>query len=201
MKKFEHGVMMLRVELMSFYKSYHKDHPMEDLTRLSNLSMKMLGTPSQPKLKTKGMETWGILLFCVAMLHEHSGKMQADYKPLVEAGECLVEHVRIMKSNGYKLSPATQQRLATTLLRHVALIKPYVPMLPKHHLWVHMIKKSLLQGNPWKYANFLNESLNKNLKNCCKHASQLTFETTVLWKATEAIPQALGRKRKYDFGS
>ena len=59
----------------------------------------------------------------------------------------------------------------------------------------------LLQGNPWKYANFLNESLNKNLKNCCKHASQLTFESTVLWKATEAIPQALGRKRKYDFGS
>ena len=77
-EKFEHGVMMLRVELMSFYKSYHKDHPMEDLTRLSNLSMKMLGTPSQPKLKTKGMETWGILLFCVAMLHKHSGKMQTD---------------------------------------------------------------------------------------------------------------------------
>ena len=56
---------------------------------------------------------------------------------------------------------------------------------PKHHLMFHLIHRTNFQGNPTKYATWLDESLNKQLKQCCKHASMITFERVVLLKARD----------------
>ena len=68
--------------------------------------------------------------------------------------------------------------------------------LPKHHLIVHPILESLEKGNPWFYAAWLDESLNKDLKRACKDASQLTFEYVVLNKMREILKAKRVLKRR-----
>ena len=40
--------------------------------------------------------------------------------------------------------------------------------IPKRHVIVHILERMPDFGNPKKYANWLDESLNKDLKQCCR---------------------------------
>jgi hypothetical protein len=62
---------------------------------------------------------------------------------------------------------------------HVALMTTDL-MIPKHHLLFHLIVNSKYFGNPSAYATWLDESLNKLLKACCRQTSQSTFDRSVL---------------------
>ena len=70
---FHAAVLAIRVELNQFYGARHRAHPTEGLTRISSFRHKTLGDPSDPKLRAKGAETWGFLLFlvlhCTAKFH------------------------------------------------------------------------------------------------------------------------------------
>ena len=77
--------------------------------------------------------------------------------------------------------------------RHMVLVRDY-GTIPKHHQWLHGLLRQSTLGNARLYWNFLDESLNKVLKGCCKHASQATFEPTVLSKMRVSLLES--RKRK-----
>ena len=79
---------------------------------------------------------------------------------------------------------------------HMQMMESEECYLPKHHLIVHPILESLDRGNPWFYAAWLDESLNKDLKAACKNASQLTFEFVVLNKMREILKAKRGFKRR-----
>ena len=64
--------------------------------------------------------------------------------------------------------------------RHVALVGPLGNLTPKLHVMWHMLLDTRFKGNPARYANWLDESLNKVLRGACRNASQATFEATVL---------------------
>ena len=51
------AVHMLRGDLWAWYKERHEKFPTKNLTRLADLTPKMLGTPEAPLLKTQGAET------------------------------------------------------------------------------------------------------------------------------------------------
>lgn len=72
-------------------------------------------------------------------------------------------------------------------LHHLALMAQYDCFVPKHHIVVHLLRKSGFQGNPLVYATWLDESLNKLLKAACKNASAATFYTTVLLKMRDLL--------------
>ena len=57
------AVMCLKAQLFRWYSDRARKHPEEALTRLADLTYKMVGTKSRPKLKTKAAETWGLLIF------------------------------------------------------------------------------------------------------------------------------------------
>ena len=80
-------------------------------------------------------------------------------------------------------------------VRHVALMVPYDSFVPKHHLLFHLLQKSAYQGNPAKYATWLDESLNKVLKAACKHAAAITFEQSVLFRMRGLLREGRGQKR------
>ena len=54
--------------LRQWYKRRHSRFPDEKLTRASNMTQKMLGEPTDQKLKARGAEVWGILLCLVEEL-------------------------------------------------------------------------------------------------------------------------------------
>ena len=83
------AVLVLRAALMRFYKQRHRDHPTEQLTQLSDLTPKMLGSRVAKRLKTKGAETWGFALFALAELRCHLHRLPPLGARLLRAGENL----------------------------------------------------------------------------------------------------------------
>ena len=72
-------------------------------------------------------------------------------------------------------------------------------MTPKHHLVIHLLAKLERQGAPSVYATWLDEGLNRALKESCESTSQLTFEASVLSRMEDRLSSmrkgALKRKR------
>jgi hypothetical protein len=73
------------------------------------------------------------------------------------------------------------------MLIHLELMRPFDLFVPKHHVILHALGEANDKGNPWLYASWLDESLNKVLKGCCRNASQITFEEVVLSKISEVL--------------
>ena len=69
------------------------------------------------------------------------------------------------------------------------LLRPPDIFTPKFHVIFHALSQTGTLGNPGYYACWLDESLNKALKACCRHASQATFEEVVLHKTKETLKQ------------
>ena len=58
-----------------------------------------------------------------------------------------------------------------------------------------LVMRSVVHGNPWLDATFLDESLNKELKQCCRFSHQATFEYTVILKITEVLKRLAEKRR------
>ncbi len=72
-------------------------------------------------------------------------------------------------------------------LHHLALMAHFDCFVPKHHIVVHLLRKTGFQGNPMVYSTWLDESLNKLLKAACKNVSAATFYKSVLLKMRDLL--------------
>ena len=102
-------VLLLRHQLMAWYKARHAAMPTENLTRLTDLTVKMLGSRASPKLKLKGAETWGMMLFLVDRLGLFSARLGQTGRRLKAAGDALVHMVDIWKAHGRVLPSVAQE--------------------------------------------------------------------------------------------
>jgi len=96
----QRAVSACRVQLTQWYKRRHQENPTEGLTRLNDLTVKMLGTSMAPLLKTKGAETWGLALFLMYQYEQYRQRLGAQWQRLHRAGGCIVRVVNILQ--GYK---------------------------------------------------------------------------------------------------
>jgi len=101
-------ILAMRSELMAWYKTRHTLYPHENLTRVSDFTPKMIGTFNDPKMKTKAMETYGMLLFLVDMLAKYGGVV-GDAPKLMEAGQMLVRYIAIVRASPINMSAADLQ--------------------------------------------------------------------------------------------
>ena len=104
------AVLMLRSALMAFYTRHHAENPKDKLTRVADLTVKMLGKSTQHRLKTKGAETWGVALFLISELQsEKAGKLD-DRDRLLLAGQALEKVVRTWQGHDWTIPrPACQE--------------------------------------------------------------------------------------------
>ena len=168
------------------------------LTKISDLNRKSIGEKSKPTLKTKGAETWTLILFLLDEFKKHADRLGTDGAVMFEAGDQLRKMNRIFHDSGPVISPADQKNAFEYYSRHMALMRTYEVFTPKHHIIFHMLKKMDYQGNPALYATWLDESLNKMLKKSCKETSQMTFEITILMRMRRVLKDAVGTaKRKF----
>jgi hypothetical protein len=101
------AVLVLRHRLMAWYKETRSVNP--GLTQLSDLTIKMIGSASDPKLNSKGAETWGLLLFLLSELKAHRGRSGATGERYLEAGLSLQRVVVIFKSCGPRVPDESRQ--------------------------------------------------------------------------------------------
>ena len=73
------------------------------MSRLSDLTPKMLGTFGSQKLKTKAMETFFVLRFLIDTLRKYLHRLGPDFRRLLAACETLAEYVAILKGHGPRL--------------------------------------------------------------------------------------------------
>jgi len=114
------AVLLLKAQLMDFYKEHHRQHPTKPLTRISDLTVKMVGTRNDPRCKTKGAETFGMTVFLTGLLLKYAALLGADGKRLQRAGSALLRMVEIWAESGHVMDQAARQESGLTGTKSVA---------------------------------------------------------------------------------
>jgi len=99
------AVLVFKGHLKRFYKWWHNQNPDRPLTRITDVTPKMIGDKNDMKCKTKGAETWGLLLFMQWIFRLYGAALpQLDdfMEPAayLEAADAVVELCRIMDTSG-----------------------------------------------------------------------------------------------------
>ena len=184
------AITSLRTALHSWYRDEQSAGRFH--SRVDAVTPKMIGTSGHHNLKLKAMEAYGFVQFLVYSMQTY--QVSED---LVAAGKLLVQLVELMKASPARLSTETIQQMLSLWKQHMAIMETHECYVPKHHLMYHCILRSVFHGNPWLDSTFLDESLNKELKQCCRYAHQLTFESTVILKITEVLKRLLAKRRMH----
>ena len=192
------AVLLFRHELMQWYKDRHRECPDENLTRLADFTAKMMGTRHSKACKTKGAETYGLLVFLVFFLGKHTDKLGSRGVRLQRAGHALQRMVGVWKvaaGDGSRcLTGSAQQRAFNFYCEHMQLMAPEDAFTPKHHIMMHLLVNTRDLGNPLLYATWRDEALNKTLKLACRETSRTGFERTLLLRMREIL-RPKGRPR------
>ena len=84
----------------------------------------MVGTHAKPKCKTKGAETWSLLLFLVDELTRLQGRVGENSQRLMQAGRCLSDMVFLWRQCPWSVSAAVTEDVRAKL---------YPPSVAKKH--------------------------------------------------------------------
>jgi hypothetical protein len=98
------AVLGFRHDLMAWYKTTDAT-----VTQVSDFRVKMVGTQGEPKCKTKGAETWGLMLFLLSLLTRHANSLGARGATYLAAGHALKHVVDTFRSCGMLVPPEAQQ--------------------------------------------------------------------------------------------
>ena len=189
------GCLAIRFASAGFYKRRHIASPTENVTRISRLGSKHVGSPEERTLKTKGAQTWGMLLSLLDFLEGRANEVE-DGAKLLQAGRALARLVTHWDNAPWAMPTATQQACVDAWVEFLVLTEGYEDMkTPKRHLMTHLVCSARTVGNPKQYANWLNESLNRTLRATCRHTSQQTFALSVMLRMKEIL-RSKGVKRR-----
>ena len=187
----EKSTIVLNNRLEQFYLKYHREHPRTDLSRIKTIKRSSLGDQTYRTVKTKGAETYGLLLFFKEELGYHTFAEKHLYLACCTA---LVDLVQLWDRCGWVL---TEIEIAETYRHWNRFVSVSYGLesleQPKRHLADHLIDQIRHFGNPRYYGTWRDESLNKPLRRACRDVSQLTFEASVLSGMRYLLEDELGR--------
>ena len=190
------AILSMRAALMSWYKARHAENPSECLTRVADFSAKTVGNASKQVLKTKGAETYGILMFSLFILNKYGARIGPQWQRLLKAGKCLADIVKIWQEHDWIIPKAKRAEMMKLYCEHIALMVIFACFVPKHHLVFHLLHNAKYHGNPARYSTWLDESLNKLLKAACKNACSARFDPSALLRMRKLLKSRRGRDRR-----
>lgn len=191
------AILLLRGEMFDWYTKWESEHPSDQVTKMGDLTLKMIGrTAATSKLKLKAMETFWFLRFLLDLLQRYLNQLPPVAERLMEAGHCLCEYINLLRNCGTNVPVETARSVHRCWLRFRTLSR-VVPEVegPKLHLMLHVAHRIAMQGNPWHTATWLDETLNKMLKQTLRNCHQATFESQGFAKMTHNLQKAAKRRR------
>jgi hypothetical protein len=185
-------IALLKVELFRFYTEQQQlGH---SVTRIANLTAKMVGTSGSKALKLKAMETLWVCKFLITALEKYRAKLPSA-RLFLDTGRLLISFIDHLKACGPNLN-LTEQQHALDLYKHfMKAAEPMESFTPKFHLMFHVILRVGFQGNPILYQTFQDEGLNKVLKRVLRYCHQAAFERMALVKVSEALRRSSVKRR------
>jgi len=188
------SVHAIRHELRTWYRQRSEAHPDEVLTKVK-WGRKTVGDSHERALRLKASQTWTFLLFLIAQLEKHVRRLGAEGARLLAAAKALENFVRLFSAAAPHLTSDQIQEAWSRWKQHLALTQEIPELqIPKRHVMFHLLEKLPFLGNPRYYSNWLDESLNRMLKDACRQISQQTFEESLLLRMPELL-QSYFRKR------
>jgi hypothetical protein len=132
----------------------------------------------------KAAEVRGLLPFFVHLVREFQFDICGTNGPvLLEAMESLEEFVSTFMQASRSLRPSVQARLLELYLKYVScLSRVGCPLIPKHHLVMHMVQRSATLGNFRFYWCYWDEGINGFIAHIAKSAHRTTFALTCYYK-------------------
>lgn len=103
------AVLQLRNMMWNWYRERAKSHPLENLTRLNDLTVKMIGSRTRPRLKAKAAETWSFLLFSESLAVRFTNVLGPHGQLWVEAARSLIGYIETCKTYPVLMPPAAVQ--------------------------------------------------------------------------------------------
>ena len=107
----------IKSDLVRFYHQFHEDHPRRSITKVGKFSRNILGDSGQ-RLKTKGAETYGVLLYLLSKLLA-LGDALPDGARMLRAGGALEKLVALWRDAGPVLTEAEQAMSLLLWMTHL----------------------------------------------------------------------------------
>jgi hypothetical protein len=174
------SIMQIRQKLWAWYSVQERENPDQQLTRLDDLTVKMLGPRDEPEMKSKGAETKCLIPFCVYLLRQHTEALGSKGRILVKCGEALIGFMDVLKSSPRRMDVESLQRLHDHTLNLILYWDGAgLAFKPKMHLLVHLVHFASWSGNPSYHTTFADEGMNKILADIARSAHRAVFEYRV----------------------
>jgi hypothetical protein len=188
------AILQIRHALGGFYRAHDRENPGAPLTRISRFSKRLVGTPSDRKLSTKGAETWGFLLFLRRELAHRQSASGPHGPQMLRAASCLVRLYEGWTKAGTNLKRAEVQASFDAWNGFLRASEGMELRIPKRHLVAHLLERLPFWGNPRGFAAWVDEALNRDLKASCRAISQATFEPFLLLRMRHRLRKLAERR-------
>ena len=196
------SVLAMRHELWNWYQFEARAHPERHLHRLEDLVVTMLGKEHAPKLSTKAAETKTLVDYCRSQLRRWFHSIADEQKNCyMNCADGLVHMISIFDTSPRNLPAAAVQGLYDSMKKVFASwAGARWHMTPKMHLMLHAVERARLHGNPRFYSTFLDEGLNRVLRDIARSTHRLTWEVRIFERFAWAEQARAKRKRIDDVG-
>jgi len=150
-------------------------------TEVKQLTLGMFGSSKRIAIKIKAKEGEGITEFITHRFLDSVARRMPVVSHLRECGSSILRYLQLCREAPGMPAPRTMQTLFDLGMSHLRSAHAAgIPFGPKHHLFVHMLNRTLFAGNPATYSTFLDESLNQTLASISKAACASVWERRVL---------------------
>ena len=172
------GVLQLRHDLWQWYEAEKVRNPARHLHRLGDLTLSMIGKQSAPCLSTKAAETKTLIFFLVSELEKYRGQIESHKtRALITVGKSMISLFDTLDSSKRKMTARQIQTAYDCIKKMNALWDTAdIHRTPKLHLTFHMIERAQTEGNPNFYSTYLDESLNRTLRDIARVAHRRVWE-------------------------
>lgn len=159
------------------------------ITQIGGLEPSMFGTWNAPVFKLKGAETNFFLEFLVGILPRFRWALLEEYEPLELAGRCLMELLTLIRTYPVTFPAAAIQGFFNSAKRYLYLMGHTVGLhfKPKDHMLLHMCRDIAYKGAPGLYGNWVDESINRILRDVAASSHAATQDRRILAEFPRAM--------------
>lgn len=165
-----------------------------DVTFLRAMKPETFGSWAKPRCDLKGAETNWLLEYIVTIFLVSKGHLLGDdLENIQTAGQCLFNVLSLIRKYSRKFPVAAVQSFHENTRMYLSSMEQLgLRFLPKDHMFVEMSLRCRELGSPALYGNWLDESVNRLLKDVAAGAHSLVHERRTLAE----FPKAFENDRK-----
>ena len=149
----------------------------------------MIGTADSPFFAGKGSETHGLLPWVVETLKNNIDKIKTlpsnlslEGQLLWAAGKAAVRFDTVLRASTRRISEDKTAQLMADYLQFASLIERVGGnMVQKHHLMIHCVQNTRIQGNPRMYTTYRSESFNGVLARIARACNRRNWYKDILY--------------------